>query len=380
MSVTLQGFSQTDWARAANTTLVKYFTDVEQTVLRNFAMGALLESQGRVTYNNGGRGWMWPIQYRLHDMTGNSGETPRNFTRTNLWKWANLEARGYQITDAITYKEYTENKSEQGIIKVFDGLTDRMQQSMRQRLGPEYFVDGSAPGHETDWHGLESMYGVNGTVSSTDGTQRAANAADFVGYPSDTYAGISTVLGNYGGANEAGEVWPLGIADPEFDFYSPLVVNYTCTGFGGTSKTWAKQGDEALRYGLIHAQRNTNQVGQISTVFLNRSMFYDFKNLLDDKEQIQVNRNQPDGLVALGFRNTINFDGAEITYENAVPSRVGYGIPIQAVELCSEDATLLRVEGPEWDMRQQSWIAAVSTLSNLKFMSPRNFVKWATLA
>jgi hypothetical protein len=380
MSVTLQGFSQTDWARAANTTLVKYFTDVEQTVLRNFAMGALLESQGRVTYNNGGRGWMWPIQYRLHDMTGNSGETPRNFTRTNLWKWANLEARGYQITDAITYKEYTENKSEQGIIKVFDGLTERMQQSMRQRLGPEYFVDGSAAGHETDWHGLESMYGVNGTVNSTDGTQRAANAADFVGYPSDTYAGISTVLGNYGGANETGEVWPLGIADPEFDFYSPLVVNYTCTGFGGTSKTWAKQGDEALRYGLIHAQRNTNQAGQISTVFLNRSMFYDFKNLLDDKEQIQVNRNQPDGLVALGFRNTINFDGAEITYENAVPSKVGYGIPIQAVELCSEDATLLRVEGPEWDMRQQSWIAAVSTLSNLKFMSPRNFVKWAQLA
>lgn len=380
MSVTLQGFSQTDWARAANTTLVKYFTDVEQTVLRNFAMGALLESQGRVTYNNAGRGWMWPIQYRLHDMTGNSGETPRNFTRTNLWKWANLEARGYQITDAITYKEYLDNKSEQGIIKVFDGLTERMQQSMRQRLGPEYFVDGSAAGHENDWHGLESMFAVNGTVNSTDGTQRAANAADFVGYPSDTYAGISTVLGNYGGANETGEVWPLGIADPEFDFYSPLIVNYTCTGFGGTSKTWAKQGDEALRYGLIHAQRNTNQAGQISTVFLNRSMFYDFKNLLDDKEQIQVNRNQPDGLVALGFRNTINFDGAEITYENAVPSRVGYGIPIQAVELCSEDATLLRVEGPEWDMRQQSWIAAVSTLSNLKFMSPRNFVKWATLA
>jgi hypothetical protein len=291
-----------------------------------------------------------------------------------------LEARGYQITDAITYTEYLANKSEQGIIKVFDGLTERMQQSMRQRLGPEYFVDGSAAGRETDWHGLESMYGVNGTVNSTDGTQRAANAADFVGYPSDTYAGISTVLGNYGGANEAGEVWPLGIADPEFDFYSPLVVNYTCTGFGGTSKTWAKQGDEALRYGLIHAQRNTNQVGQISTVFLNRSMFYEFKNLLDDKEQIQVQRNQPDGLVSLGFRNTINFDGAEITYENAVPSRVGYGIPIQAVELCSEDATLLRVEGPEWDMRQQSWIAAVSTLSNLKFMSPRNFVKWAQLA
>lgn len=380
MAITLQGFSSTDWARAANTTLVKFFTEVENTVLRNYAMGALLESQGRVKYNMAGRGMAWPMQYRLHSIAGNSGETPRNFARTNLFKWANLEFRGYQITDAITYKEYLENRGEEGLIKVWDGFTDRMQQSMRQQLGPEYYVDGNAAGNETSWHGLESMFGVNGTVNVSTGAQRAANAADFVGFPTDTYAGLSTALGNYGGANETGEVWPLGIADSEFDFFSPLVVNYTCTGFGGTAKTWAKQGDEALRYGLIHAQRNTTAAGQISNVFLNRAMFYEFKNLLDDKEQIQVQRNTPDGLVSLGFRNAINFDGAEITYENAVPSTVGYGVPIAAVDLCSEDDTLLKVEGPEWDMRQQSWIAAVSTLSNLRFMSPRNFVKWDNLA
>ena len=45
----------------------------------------------------------------------------------------------------------------------------------------------------------------------------------------------------------------------------------------------------------------------------------------------------------------------------------------------SMDDSLFRPEGPEYDLRQQSYIAVVSTLSNLKFTSPRNFWKIADL-
>jgi hypothetical protein len=44
------------------------------------------------------------------------------------------------------------------------------------------------------------------------------------------------------------------------------------------------------------------------------------------------------------------------------------------------DSSLLRSEGPEYDIHSQSFNAVVSTLSNLKFSSPRNFFKLAALA
>lgn len=380
MAITLQGFSNTDWARAAQTTLARYVGDVEQTVLRQYAMGALLESRGRLEYNCTGRGLIWPVQYKLHDVQQHTGEGTRNFVRKNLWKEAFLEMRGYQVTDQITYKEVKQNSGPEGLVKVWNGFTDRLQQSLRQGLAPEYYVDGGAAGNTTSWHGLESMFAINGTVNSSTGAQRSANAADFVAYPDDTYAGIDTELGTYGGGNESGSVWPNGIADSEYDFWTPLVVNTTCTGFSPTTHTWAAQGDEAMRFAILHSNRNSNAAGQISQIFLNRTLYMELMNLLDGKEQINVNRVGAEGLVSLGFRNTIIFDGVEVTYENAVPSGVGYGVAIDAIDLKSMDSTLFRVEGPEYDMREEAYIAAVSTLSNLKFQSPRNFFKLKALA
>lgn len=373
-----KGFNPVAFARSAATTLAKHFTEVEEAMLRNFAMGALLDASGRVSYNNGGEGFDWPVQYRLHTVEGNTGQTVRNFARTNLWKTAYQEYRGYQATDAMYYREFKSNRGPEGIVKVYDRFVERLETSMKQALGSEYYADGSATGNEETWHGLESMFAINGTVNSSTGDQRSANAADFVGYPNDTYAGLSTVLGNYNGEQESGTVWPDGLSDSEYDFWSPLVVNYTCTGFNGTADTFAAQGDEAMRYAIIHSQRNTSQEGQITHIFLARQLYMDFLNLIDDKERIQITSET--GLRALGFKNVVNFDGVEVTWETGITPTVGYGININNIELLSMDDSLLRAEGPEYDIDSQAFKAVVSTLSNLKYSSPRNFFKLDNIA
>ena len=380
MANTYLGFSPADFARVASTTLAKHIKEVEEAWIKNYQMGALLEANGRIMYNMGGRGFDWPVQYRVHNLEGNTGETTRVFNRTNLWKTAQLEYRGYQSTDAMYYREFLENRGEEGVVKVFNEFTSRLEQSMKQGLGPEYYVDGSATGNETSWHGFESMFAATQTINSSTGAARAANAADFVGYPNDTYAAISTVLGNYGGENESGQVWPLGVADAHFDFWSPLLVNYTSSGFGGTSDTWAAQGDEALRYAIIHSQRNSTLDGQVTNCVLDRNLYFGLLNLIDNKEQIQVNRGEQSGLVSLGFRNVINFDGIEVSWEAAVPTNVGYGYNINNIEMLSMDSTLFRSEGPEFQIDTQAFVAAVSTLSNLKFRAPRNFFKLLAMA
>ena len=375
-----QGFNPVAFARTAATTLAKHIRDVEENMLRNYQLGALLEAAGRVNYNNSGEGFDWPVQYRLHKVEGNTGETARNFSRKNLWKSANLEYRGYQATDSMYYREFRSNRGEEGIIKVFDNFVQRLETSIEQSLGGEYYVNGEVTANKQGWHGMESMFSDSSGAGPTQtftysggGAVQTKSADDIVAVPVASYAGINTANGTYGGEQESGTAWPNGVADPEYDFWSPLIVDYTSTKFSGSADTWAAQGDEAMRFAIIHAQRNTSQKGQITNVMLARDLYMDLLNLIDEKERIQITSEHT--LRALGFKNTVNFDGIEVSWEVAVPSGVGYGLNYECMELKSMDDSLLRSEGPEYDIHSQSFNAVVSTLSNLKFASPRNFFK-----
>lgn len=372
--MTYQGFSPTDFARSSQTTLQDHVREVEEVMLRNFQFGALLESAGRVNYRNGGRGFDWPVQYRLHDVEGNTGQTTRNFVQKNLWKRAYLGYRGYQVTDSMYHREFLENTGEHAIVKVWDNFVERLMTSMKQKLATEYFVNGDESGNEESWQGLETLFKTDGSLDSTAGTRNDVVASDdYVAWPSGTYAGLEMELGEYQGENESGAIWPDGLADPEYDFWTPLIVMYTSSLFGGTADTFAAQGDEAMRFAIIHSQRNLQMDGQVTNIWLNRTLFMQLKNLFDAKEEIPISSEH--SLRALGFTNVISFDGVEVSWEAGIPSGVGYGVNINHVELKGMEDTLLRSEGPVYDIHTQSYNAVVSTLSNLKFASPRNFFK-----
>lgn len=369
--MTYQGYNRQAFERSSSTTLAKHITEVEDAIRRNFKFLALLESAGRVSFNHSGEGFDWPVRYRIHNVEGNTGETPRRFERRNLWKKAKGEFRGYQATDMMYEKEFQSNKGPEGIIKVFNGMTTRIDESIRYVMGTQFFNDGSLPQNADFWEGLETLFKTNGTLNITDGTQRTANAADKVGYPDGEYAGIDMELGFYGGDNQAGLRWPDGVADPEFDFWSPLVVCYDSTAFSGSSHTFLLQGREAMRYGMLAQQRNGTLEDQLTQFWLAKNLYNDFLNSNDSKEEIQVQSNY--SLRALGF-TSVMFDGVEVTWEATVPADRGYGISLMNTELLCMYPTLLVPEGPEWSMDDQAYRAVVSTLSNLKYKSPRNYL------
>lgn len=380
MTTGYKGFNNTAFARASATTLAKHITKVEEAMMRNFQWLALLERNGRVSRNNGGEGFDWPVQYRLHNVQGNTGETPRQFNAQNLWKTAALEYRGYQATDAMYRKEFRSNRGPQAVVNVFQKFVKRLEASMMQALGREPYKDGNLPANAETWHGMESFGAWTQTVNITNGSLRTANAADKVAAPNDTYATLSTALGNYGGEQESGVPWPQGVADPQYDFWSPLIVNINSTSFGpdATKGSWSLYGDEAMRYGIIHSQRNTSMNGPLTNIWLDRELFIELLNLLDDKEEIQVT--STNSLRALGFRNVVSFDGVEVSWESGVPNRTGYGYNFNDVELMCMDPNLLESEGPEYDIFTQAFVAVVGTLSNLKFENVRGtlFLKEVT--
>ena len=364
--------SSTDWARSIATTIVNHLREEEIASLRKFKFFAALEGAGQIRTNMSGRGFDWEIQYRNHTPSGNNGETPRTFARENLWKKLELEYRGAQVTDAIYKKEMLENRSAQALVNVAGKMASRLLTSMEQYLAKEWIVDGYLPENSLRFHGIESMMGATQTIQvDTAATARAANAADPFFYPNDSYAGLSTVLGAYGGSAPTVGSWPNGNADPEFDFFTPVIVNADSSYFGGT--TWSSNCVKAVREAIHQTRRNDSKEDQVDMCLFDRRLYIDFLNALDAKERVIVSRTN--GLRSYGFTDVFELDGVEISGENSVPANTGYGLATGNIELLCMENQLMVSEGPFYDELTQQFRYVVSTLGNLKFKSPRNFFK-----
>jgi len=369
------GYDIVAFDRLAATTMADHIRKVTEAHLKKYVVPAQIVASGRATYNHGGRGFDWPVEYRRHNVSASTGANVRTYTPTNRWKQAYLPWRGYQTTDVISRAELNANRGEAAIIKVLDGFMDKLKKSLDQALARQFFNDGNA--NVDYWHGFESMFGTNGTVTATTGAQRATNAADLVAYPYDTYAGLSTELGNYGGAVIDG-IWPAGDTDPQYEFWSPLMPFGDSTNAEHTSATdtWVGQCDEVLGFAITHAGKNGGPDAQPTTCIMDRSMFNGLKNKMRGKESLQVARTEKNvSLVVLGFANVIVVDGIECTAENSCPANVGYMYSYANMELRCQEDEMFGSDGPEYDIDTQSHKAAVFTHSNLLFGTPRNFVK-----
>lgn len=376
--------SNTDWARTIGTTLVNHLKEEELTTFRKFKVFAALEANGKVAMNQGGRGFDWQVRFKNQPVTSNNGESPRIFARHNLWQRANLPYRGYSVTDQVTKREMLENRGAQALVDVAGKMASRLQESMEQHLASEVYTDGNATGNENRFHGLESIFGYDGTINVQTGAKRTANAADPYAFPSDVYAGLNTDLGYLAGSlkpispTPTNNSWPLVPADPEYDYYSPIICNYKSTYFGGATATWKDQCIEAIRDAVNHAKRNDTRENQIDMILLDRSLYIQFLNRLDARERAIVSKSN--GLRSYGFGDVVELDGIEVSTEYAVPPGIGYGLSIGNLELKCMEGQLMTAEGPFYNEELQSHRYAVSVLANIKMKSPRNFVKWAPIA
>lgn len=377
--------SKISWSRIAATTLVNDFPGEEVEILRSRRLFALLESRGRVMRRVTGDGWRWRVKYKQGTAQPNDGTTTREFRPINRWKTAELSHRGYQATDTIQKGELLINSGKQGIIKVADQIKGNLSQDLKDAIAQDLYIDGDLVGNTDRFQGLETLFGINGTVditqsAGTTANRTSSNQADLVGYPSDSYAGIQTQLGYYQGAqaNDGGSGaaahWPNGRCDAHFDFWAPLYVNYNSTSFGGAAANWLNQCIEALRFGIIHSNRNDSKDGQIELILLDRYLYEQALNKLDAKERAIVTNTL--GIRSFGFKNVFEIDGVEVSHEYGVPSGVGYGFNVGQIDLLSLQEQLMVPDGPRWEQRTQSWNTVVDVLGNLRFRSIRNLVKW----
>lgn len=358
-------------SQTLNSTTNKYIKKRVMAISRKRVLFGAITSRGRVTNGMSGDLVNQKVRYkRLPMQTFTDGDT-LTFVRTNKHKTAKWGMRMYTVQESITEPIKLMNKGKEAVFSLWQNAindaTDDIKDQFCERL---IQIDGYATGYTDQVLGLESMFGASNNASSLFGTN------------SDTYGELSTTRGNYGGTWTG--TWPdqnAGTCDPHFDFWSPLVVNYTSTlaassgGWTSATKTWDNTCVQAVSQAIINTQRNGDD---LDFLLLAKGLYFKLLERARESERLMVTRNQDSGMTKLGFKG-INIDGVDIFWEPAVPTGVGYGLCMDQLELMSWQDQLFK-SATDFNLESLSDRVVIKFAGNLRAMSPRCFCKLAALA
>ena len=359
-------------------TAPKYFKRESDLTFRRRLWLAMLEKYGQIEYNADSFACVWPVEYSqpIVRQYGDSGD--QEFNEHDALRQLTVDVRGYTTTDRLTKKKALMNKGASQIYNLYERKSANLLKSMRNKFYGELYVDGYAAGNGNRLIGIESFMGSGTTV-----------AADIVAQPSDTYGGQSTVLGNAAGnwtatlatkPNAAVATdWPYGTGDSEYDYLSPLLVNYTSSSWAATTKTWPNTCVEVLRFAGVTLATRTGAEGDDSIPvihMLNSKMYTEFLNHFSDAQRIIVPHKEADNL---GFYRTMQFEGAIIHFEFDCPVNTGYGLTPSQMELFSMEDQLFVPDGPEWNISKKAWLYELGMFGNMRFQ-PKFFAKYFNYA
>lgn len=357
------------WSRVVNSTIKKYIKEREINILRNRKLTALLKKKGRISFNWSGIAMDWKIKYKRVRLTPFADGDTLEFSRKDRNKTATLDWRGYSATDSMTKGEFLQNRSTEAIIKMYGEISTDLVDDMENAFGEEFYVNGNAAGNSKRLHGIESFMSA---------VQSAGNGA---ATPTGSFAGLSCVPGQYGGTWDSGTLpgWPNGRGDTQYDFWSPLVVDYGDTLFSATA-TWAANCVDAVSFAIIKSKKSKSAKGMLDVFMVDDEMYREYIKQLRLKERIVVEKSAKESsLTALGFGGeTVNQDGVDITWEYGMPQGVGYGLNCDMMELRSQQAQVFVPEGPDQDIASKSWRFSVDFFGNVVW-NPKFQVKLVKL-
>lgn len=358
------------WSRVVNSTIKKYIREREVNILRNRKLTALLKKKGRITFNWSGRSMDWKIKYKRVRLTPFADGDTIEFSRKDRNKTAELDWRGYSASDSMTKGEFLQNRNTEAIVKLYSEISTDLVEDMEDAFGEELYVNGYAAGNSKRIHGIESFMSA---------VQNAGNGA---GSPTGTFAGLSCVPGAYGGAWDSGSLpgWPNGRGDAQFDFWSPIVVDFGDTLFDPSTHTWLNNCIEAISFAIIKTKKNKSVTGQLDMIMVEDEMYRQYVSVMRQKERILVERAADKSpLIALGFMDVINQDGTDVTWEYGMPQGAGYGFNCDMMELRSQQAQVFVPEGPDQDIASKSWRFSVDFFGNAVW-NPKFFCKLVNIS
>ncbi len=360
-----------EWSAVVNTTATRYLKGASDSTIRERIVFAMLNKRKRIMYNWDGKEVTQQIKFSLPETEAYSGGV-LDFEPSDKHRQITLPWRGYAATDTMTEKERLMNKGVPRLVNRYANTMRDMRQSMDDQFGTEIFVDGNASSDRM--HGLESFMGTGTNV-----------AADICGEPSDTYGGLSTApaavagtwtsdLSTYPNANLAKD-WPSGSGDPEYDYISPRLYNWSSNNWGTGAQTWLDNCERVIRKAIILGNLTHGRRGKPDLCLLADDMYYDYLNKQEAKQTIIVPHKE---VQDLGFEGAKQ-EGVSIMTEFGMTANVGYLLNIDKMHMRCLTKQLFVPKGPEYDIRSFSWLFAMAWFGNMYF-EPKFFSKFQNYA
>jgi hypothetical protein len=203
--------------------------------------------------------------------------------------------------------------------------------------------------------GLLSLFGGSSTPArgkyTNPGTYTPITCADgfttwWACNPSQTYAGVSTALGNkvndWSHDNTA-EAWPMGDYSEGYNYNSPLMVDYNATQFtpsdGTANRSWSTQWQGAFNalvtyMGLLHDM-------PVELVVWHGDLERQAKDSLVGNQRFIVSDSSPTR--ALGFKS-LEYNGVETMSEWGVPNGMGFALNFEKMSLKNWQSQLIEKE------------------------------------
>lgn len=353
------------WVTILNTTIPDFIRQEEINILRNRILLAMMESKGRISYRNSGTKYDWKVRWKRGTMTPYADGDLLSFARVDRDKTAQLpNDRAYVQTESMGYIDTLQNSGNEAIIKLWDGKISTMLEDIRENFCDELYIDGNLAANSKRIHGIESFLG-------------AAAAALAPGYvrPTDTYADLVTTPGNYGGSWSNG-TYPEGSGDPQYDFWSPILVDYTSPVAGAytsTTRTWPNTCTEALRNLITSTRKQKAREGMIDLLLVEETLFKQYKNAQEAFKQVPIVSGEALQMRNFGF-DVVGFDGLTMATEFGIPSGTVYAFNTMKMELKCMQAELFNSVGPLYDEVTQSYRWALRFVGNL-LCNPKFFGK-----
>lgn len=360
--------------RIINTTYQKFFRGVEEAVFRRRVLWAKLKAAARIKMKSSGTFLDWKARYNRAPLQGILGGSTLTFQPREQYRTLQVPWGGVAATDSIYEIEMLQNSGNEAIVKLWDGISRKLEADLQDGFAEVPYLDGGLSTNTTRMHGIETFLGNNSVSTKMP-----------IGINDDTYAGMATDLATEGGSwsttgtNDTYTDWPRGKGDYSYDWFTPLIVNYTSTittsaaagnvGWSPPTKTWASTCLEAMSFLILGLQKNDGASGaKTDFIIMDQGMMSDLRAKLRVTENLQRMVNQgPGSLYSLGFTDTINFDGVDCIWEYGVPVGVGYAWATGLTEFHSLKESLFNPEGPFYREDDCSYRSACKVYGQFKF-------------
>ncbi len=345
------------------TTLNLWLRAVTDATVKEWPFLAAIKAKGRVKYLNGKAGKVLEWRVKFRDTTTQTNDELREITptRTTLHQSASLPWRSLRNLEAVSKYEKLVNQGPAALVDIVGYMLKEQSKSITDRIAKDMFNDGNASGGDgEEIHGLESWFGKTSLLTGVP-----------VAGPSDTYAGLSTALDAYGSGSwspVSGKAWPTGSGDPQYHFFSPLIIDVTSVELTAASNnTWAKSWQKALRYAITYLRTLHNK--RIDVFLLEPEYYRQAVDAMTTDATINVNRGNESLMTKLGFDN-ITVDGVDVVPCYGIPAGVvGYGVNYDSLELNSLQGQLVATD-KDVNFRSQASEVGCDFWGNMRIQTP----------